>query len=50
LELEENCVNSQIDAAEMLVVKLQNELKIIEEQNISKEIQSKPKEYLSILN
>nr|CAD2122301.1 unnamed protein product [Meloidogyne enterolobii] len=44
LELEENCVNTQIEAAEMLVVKLQNELKIIEEQNISKEIQSKPKE------
>uniref|UniRef100_A0A914KGH1 Coiled-coil domain-containing protein 93 n=1 Tax=Meloidogyne incognita TaxID=6306 RepID=A0A914KGH1_MELIC len=44
LELEENCVNSQIEVAEMLLVKLQNELKIIEEQNISEEIQSKPKE------
>ncbi|CAK5036722.1 unnamed protein product [Meloidogyne enterolobii] len=50
LELEENCVNTQIEAAEMLVVKLQNELKIIEEQNISKEIQSKSKEYLISLN
>lgn len=44
LEFEENYTNTQIEAAEILLVKLQNDLKIIEEQNISKEIQSKPKE------